>query len=166
MAMATVFVGVAFLFVLLSLAALALVGRDRVAAALWRRRNPPEKIAKDREAYLRRVQAPDWPFYEANLQRAVPPALQAWFADASAVSQSYYFGDYYVAFSPIDRLAFDEEWVEPGVMAFALSDGDPLFVRPGANSNDAVFISHHDGGGTTEIAPSVEAFLRGLRVAT
>ena len=158
--------GAVFLLALIGSAALVLYGKDRLVAALWRCRNPPEKVAANRQAYERRLQSPDWAFYAEHLERPVPSALLAWFADAAALSKDYYFKDFYVGFAPIDRATLAEEWVRPGVVSLAFSDGDPIFLQPGSHSNNAVFIAFHDGGGTEQLAPSVELFIAGLRDAT
>ncbi len=156
--------GAVFLLALVASAILLLLARDRVATAISRWRNPPEKLAAQHEEVLRRLQAPDWPFYAEHLQRDVPPALRSWFGDAGALAQSYQFGEHFVVFTPIDRKALAEAWARPGVLPFAESDGDPIYVEPGAESENAVFITYHDGGDTEKMAPSVEAFLGQLRV--
>ena len=54
----------------------------------------------------------------------------------------------------------------PGVLPFAYSDADPIYLKPGANASNAVFITYHDGNDTVELAHSIEAFAIGLGVAT
>jgi len=159
-------VGAVFLVALFGSAALLLYGRDRIAAALWRRRNPPEKVMADHRAYIQRIATPDWAFYAEHLQRPVPPALVAWFANVLKLEKEYHFGDYHVAFAPVDRAALEDEWVKPGVVPFATSDGDPIYLQPGSHANNAVFVAFHDGGGHEQLAPSVESFIEGLRNAT
>jgi hypothetical protein len=60
---------------------LFLILRDRVELAMWRRRNPPEKMVADRCAWEERFLHPDWDFYERHLQRPAPKALRELFAD-------------------------------------------------------------------------------------
>ena len=157
-------VGTVYLLVLVGLAILLLLSRDRVAAAVYRWRNPPEKLLAERAAFSSRLQAPDWALFGNYLQRSVPSALQGWLNDASATAQEYRFGEFRVAFSPIDQTALAEAWVLPGVLPFAECEGDPIYLKPGAESENGVFITYHDGGDTEELAPSVEAFLGQLRV--
>lgn len=150
---------------LLGLAVLICLISDRATALISRLRNPPDKIAAQRLQFERRLLAPDWEFYREHLGRPVPEALKHAFSTAALVLSPHNFSDFYVAFSPIDKAALDETWVLPGVVAFADSDGDPIFLKPGATSPDSVHIAFHDGGGTEELAPNVEAFLAGLRAS-
>jgi hypothetical protein len=154
---------VAGLATLFALAGIVLLLRDRAAAAVSRVRNPPEKIKAAREEFERRLEQPDWQAYELHLGRAVPTELREWFSSAGRLSASYQFKDYYVTYAPIDSEGEKEAaWVLPGIMPFASSDGDPIFLKPGSSESDAVHIAYHDGGGTEELAPSVNAFLNVL----
>ncbi len=154
---------VAGLVTLFAIAGIVLFLRDRAAAAVWRLRNPPEKIKAAQEAIEQRLVQPDWKTYELHLGRAVPPELREWFSSAARLSASYQFKDYYVTFAPIDLEGEKEAaWVLPGIMPFASSDGDPIFLKPGSSESDAVHIAYHDGGGTEELAPSVNAFFSAL----
>jgi hypothetical protein len=155
-----------YLLVLFGTAVLVLRALDRVRAARWRRRNSPERIAEERRLLERRLVTPDWLFYAEYLQRPVPAALLSWFAHANAVTRTYAFGDYRITFVPVDRQALTEAWVVPGVVAFAESDGDPIYLKPGTGGDDSVFILFHDGGDTERLAPSVEQFLTRLNEVT
>jgi hypothetical protein len=155
---------VAGLAALFAIAGIVLILRDRAAAAVWRIRNPPEKIKATQEAFERRLMQPDWQCYELHLGRSVPTELREWFTSAERLSASYQFKDYYVTFAPIDSKGEKEAaWVLPGIMPFASSDGDPIFLKPGPSESDAVHIAYHDGGGTEELAPSINAFLDALQ---
>ena len=158
-------IAVAGLSALIVLCVILLVARDRVAKIVWRIKNPPEKLAAQRAAFEHRLRTPDWQFYAEHLQRPVPISLPAAYAKPGLITKAHVFGDYYVTFAPIDRKTLTEAWVLPGVVAFAESDGDPIFLKVGASASDSVFIAYHDGGGTEELAPSVEAFLSELRDA-
>ena len=147
------------------LAMLLLVVRDYISGAMWRLRNPPEKLAADEAAYLSRIASPDWLFYEQHLQRPVPNALREAFASSVLLEHPHYFLDTYVTLSPIDKEAERENWVLPGIVPFAHSEADPVFVKPGAFASDAVFIAYHDGGEIEKLAPSVDEFISALRRA-
>jgi hypothetical protein len=157
---------IAILGVLFGVAIAILLLKDKASKAIWRRRNPPEKLEAARRLYQARLLKPDWAFYERHLGRPIPQAIVALFGDAERLSSSYRFGDYFVAFAPLDAEGMTEaEWVLPGIVPFANSDGDPIFLRSGTSERDAVFIAYHDGGGTDELAPSIETFLSQLQHA-
>lgn len=153
------------LVALIGLSVLTLLARDRVANILWRFKNPPAKVAAQLAAFERTLKSPNWQFYAEHLQRAVPLPLIAAYTEPCLITEPHYFTDYYVTFSPIDRQALLEAWVLPDVVAFAESNGDPIFLKVGASASDSVFIAYHDGGGTEELAPNVETFLSALRDA-
>ncbi len=57
-------------------------------------------------------------------------------------------------------------WLGFDAAAIATSDfGDSIYLRPGATESDAVYITHHDGGGTEVLAPDVFTFVERLRHA-
>ena len=151
------------LLVLFGLAILLLALKDRLSKALWRLRNPPEKLAAQRAALKSRLNSPDWKFYQQHLQRKVPEALCNAYAAAEIVTKPHYFSDYYVTFCPIDPAAESENWL-PGILPFADSNGDPIFLKPGHAESEAVYIAYHDGSDIEQLAPSVEAFISGLKV--
>jgi len=76
------------------------------------------------------------------------------------------FGETRLFLSPIDAAALQENWVTPGIVPFAYSEADPIYLKPGSTASNAVFITYHDGNDTVELAPSIEAFARELGVAT
>ena len=163
--MSVALIGAVYLLVVFGAAVLALMARDRFKAARWRRRNPPARIAEERRRFERRLVAPDWLFYAEHLQRPVPAALVSWFTNAKGVTQTYAFDDYLIDFAPIDRDALLDAWVVPGIVAFAESDGDPIYLKPGTGADESVFITFHDGGDTELLARSVEQFLTSLKEA-
>jgi hypothetical protein len=158
-------IGVTYVLVLFGAATLLLMARDRFKAAGWRRRNPPERLAKEQRRIERRLAAPDWSFYAEHLQRPVPLALVSWFGHTAKVLKQYSFDDHLIVFTPVDRERLREAWVVAGVVAFAESNGDPIYLRPGTGADDSVFITFHDGGDTELLAPSVEQFLARLEEA-
>jgi hypothetical protein len=60
--------------------------QERISELLWRRRNPPEKLAADRRAYEARILRPDWAFYERYLQRPIPAGLRDLYGDKDLVT--------------------------------------------------------------------------------
>ena len=154
---------------LFGLPVLVLLLRDRIESLLWRRRNPPEKLAADRLAYENRILHPDWDFYERHLQRPVPEALRELYSDHSlVVAQDLDCGEdeYISSFAPLDEQGLIETrpWLSFEAVSIATSDfGDPIYLRPGPSEPNAVYITCHDGGGTEQIAADVDAFLKRLR---
>jgi len=156
---------------LIGVPVLILVLRDRVSSALWRRRNPPEKLAAERRAYEERILHPDWAFYERHLQRPAPQALRELFADHSLiVSQGIDYSEDEVisTFDALDEQGLIESrpWLRFDAVAIATSDfGDSIYLRPGSTESDTVYITHHDGGDTEELSPDVSTFVQRLRHA-
>jgi hypothetical protein len=141
---------------------------DRFVNVLSRWRNPPEKLAAERRAFARRLLSPDWEFYERHLQRPAPPALRELYSDAALLlaQDCEYAGTHSIStFEPLDEEALVDsgEWLGFDAVPFANSDGDMIYLRPGATSSNAVFITYHDGGETEELAPDVSSFVERLR---
>ena len=159
--------GVACIIILIALAVALLKAGDWLREFRWRKRNPPEKIAFERARHLARVASPDWSFYEEHLQRPVPSALRDAYLSKDLLTKPVYFSDYYVALEPIDReVCADDNWVLPGIIPFADSEGDPIFLRAGPLESNAVHIAYHDGGGCDVLSQSIEEFVSGLRAGT
>jgi hypothetical protein len=157
--------------ILIGVPLLILILRDRVSGALWRRRNPPEKLAADRRAYEQRILHPDWAFYERHLQRPAAQALRDLYADhALIVSQDVAYSEDEVisTFDALDEQGLIESrpWLGFDAVAIATSDfGAPIYLRPGPTESDTVYITHHDGGDTEELAPDVSTFVQRLHHA-
>jgi hypothetical protein len=142
-------------------------------AALFRRNatKSTQTLADERDQLIQRLHRPDWQFFEEHLQRPVPPALKRLFANALLVEHSgrpLMFGEIHVtAFEPIDREATvdAQEWLGLEVVPIASSDGDLIYLRPGASHSDAVYITYHDGGDTEVLAEDAEAFVSALEKA-
>lgn len=159
--------GILAIFVALPVAILWL--RNRVSRAWQRRRNPPEKIAADHEAFQERLRHPDWSFYERHLQRPAPQSLRQLLADHTLLLAEGldYPGDQRInTFNPLDEQALldTRPWLGFDAVAIATSDfGDPIYLRPGPDEPDVVYITHHDGGDTEVFADSVAAMLGKIR---
>jgi hypothetical protein len=146
---------------------LFLILLNRVELALWRRRNPPEKLATDRRAWEERLLHPDWDFYERHLQRPAPKALRELFADDQfIVTQVIEYGEDEVisTFNALDEqgLAESRDWLGFDAVAIATNDfGDLIYLRPGPSESDAVYITYHDGGDSEqiELAPDISTFV-------
>jgi hypothetical protein len=150
---------------------LFLILLNRVELALWRRRNPPEKLAADRRAWEERLLHPDWDFYERHLQRPAPKALRELFADDQLiVTQVIEYGEDEVisTFNALDEQGLAESRDSLGFDAVAIATndfGDLIYLRPGPSESDAVYIAYHDGGDSEqiELAPDVSTFVHFLR---
>jgi hypothetical protein len=159
--------GLGYVVVLGLLAAGLLVARDRISRAIWSSRNPPEKLAALRRDFENRLSKPDWTFYEAHLGRHVPDALREVYSNRELLhTRNFTFGGLSVSgFQPIDRQALVDarKWLAFDAVPFASSDADMIYLRPGAQECDAVYITYHDGGDTEQLAPDVTTFISGLR---
>lgn len=148
---------------LFALAVVIAILSDKLALLFWRFKNPVAKIEAERKIFEQRLSSPDWLFYQQHLEREVPDGFRQLFLAKVATGKTFNFGDLYIALNPIDSLAMDEQWVLPGILSFADSDGDVIFLKPGALVPNTVFIAYHDGGDIEELAPDVETFFAGLR---
>jgi len=139
---------------------------------LWHahERGEPGEGEMDHKAVVERLLRPNWKFYERHLQRPAPKALRELFADTRLVTScnlQVTKNDGISAFNPLDEdslipadlLAFD-------IVPFATSDRDvPIFLRPGKDELDKVYIAYHDNPdrGPVVLADSVAAMLESLR---
>jgi hypothetical protein len=157
--------------VVLVVVALAVIWlKDRADNTLKARRNPPEKLAEVRAAHERRLLAPDWEFYERHLQRPAPLPLRDLFSDHNLIlwTTTLERGDIYVtSFEPLDAegVLDTREWIGADVLPFASSDGDPIYLKPGLDQPNVVYITYHDGGDTEQLAPDVATFVDALKEA-
>lgn len=139
----------------------------------WKRKHPPEEDEAERKALEERLLAPDWTFYEQHLQRPAPAALRELFSDRALVTScdlkfSKIGG--ISTFNPLDKhsLIDTAELLGFNIVPFANSDcGDAIFLRPGKDEADTVFIAYHDdpGKGLVVFADSVAAMVEKLRKA-
>ena len=141
--------------------------KDRISGALRRRRNPPEEV----EAEIRtRLLQTDWAFYERHLQRPVPAALRELYSDMALLTAcASYRGkrEGISSFEPLNEsyLLDTHDEIDYDIVPFATSGcGDPIYLRPGAEESDTVYIAYHDDPGNIEIfAESVAQMLEKAR---
>ena len=163
----TVVTILALILLFVGLPILILRFTDRRTTARRRRRHPSQ-IA-EREAYERRILAPDWGYVERCLLRPSPQALRDLYADRRLVTERdlAYDDELLIStFVPLDEeaLADTKRWLGFEAVAIATTDfGDTVYLRPGAAQGDAVYIAHHDGGDAEVMAESVTQMLATLR---
>ena len=164
--MSSVLIGAVGLSVLIGTGILVLTMSDAASALVRRVRNPPAVLEARREAFEIRTRSPDWNLYEAHLERSVPQALTELFCSKYLSAPALYFNDMRLFLAPIDASALQENWIAPGMLPFAYSEADPIYLRPGAAASNAVFITYHDGNDTEQLSPTIEAFAATIRAAT
>lgn len=129
--------------------------KDRISDALWRRRNPPEKLADEIRARLLQT---DWDFYKRYLQRPVPAALRELYSDTELLitTCASYRGKRaeITSFEPLneDSLIDTHEEIGHDIVPIATSVcGDPIYLKPGPKEADTVYILYHDDPGHVEV---------------
>lgn len=156
---------------LIALPILVLVIRDRISDAWWKHRNPPEKLEADRRAYEARILEPDWDLYARHLGRDIPSGLKRIFEDRELVlSEGIPISGEHVisSFGALDSRGLEEttDWVGFEAVAVATTDyDDTIYLRPGPDQTDAVYLIYHDGSDEVQLAPSVDAFYERLVTA-
>ena len=129
------------------------------------------EYAAKREAFNASLRQPDWHFYERHLQRDVPPALRALYADEKLITSTLlnYSDECSInTFEPLNESSLYEgvEDTAPPVVVIATTDfGDPIYLKPGPSESDAVYVTYHDGGDTEVLADSVAGFVDRLKQA-
>ena len=129
-----------------------------------------EKLAAEWKEYQNRIQVPDWEFYANHLQRDVPDAIRNLFANTEVVLSdcAESCGDQTISrFGVIDpaNLVQSKEWIGADVVAIAYNVfGDPIYLRPGRNETNAVYVTYHDGGDTEQIAANVSEFVASIQL--
>ena len=160
---------VVIVMVFIGLPVALLVTRDRIARA---RRNSPAHLSKievERQAYERRILAPDWSCVERHLRRPVPPALRELYADLSLVTRRdvRYSTDCALStFEALDEQAMADAraWLGFEAVVFASTqEGDAIYLRPGPSDDDAVYLTHHDGGDAEVFAATLDEMLERLQ---
>jgi hypothetical protein len=160
LAIALIFVGLPVLILKL---------KDRVIAVRRDHRNRPETQAAERRAHERRILMPDWECVERHLQRPVPQALRALYADGTLVTSrdiEYSLDHSISTFEALDEQSITDAapWLAVKAVVFATTDtGDPVYLRSGASVADTVYVTHHDGGDTDIFAPSLAQMVQVLR---
>lgn len=123
----------------------------------------------ERQAYGQRILDPDWACIERYLRRPVPQALRVLYAERELISRRdlSYDDDHVIGtFEPLDEQAIlnTTRWLGFEAVAIATTDfGDVIYLRPGADEGDTLFLTHHDGGDTEVFAESVSELLAALR---
>lgn len=143
---------------------------ESLGDVFWMVGHAPAPGDERRRAFLSRVRAPDWAFYARHLGRPVPSALVDLFAHVDDLSEEGRVpGDRPISeLEPIDEAAlFDAtSLVGFAIVPFAKTiGGDPVYLRPGPHEPDLVFVTRHDGGGTSVLSPSVDALLAEIRAS-
>jgi hypothetical protein len=155
------------IFVVLPIGLLFL--RDRISDLIWSKRNPPEKLEAERKEIEKRIIAPDWDFYQEHLSRPVPPQLKELWSDSDLVTScgvDYDEDNWISTFNPLTKEnliehkeVFDIEIVPILTTGF----GDPVYLKPGSNEADCLYITYHDGGETAVFEESVDQFVKTLK---
>ena len=142
--------------------------KDRISDVLRRRQDTPEKLT----AELRTLMHPDWSFYEGHLQRPVPAALRELYSNMALITACASFRgkrEGISAFWPLneDYLLDTRNEIGYDIVPFATSGcGDSIYLKPGANEPDTVYIAYHDDPGNVEVlAESVAAMLEKARAS-
>ena len=138
-----------------------------------RERRDAKKGEIERKALVERLLRPNWEFYERHLQRPAPKALRDLFADTRLVTScglKVTKNDGISTFDPLDEdsLIDTADLLGFDIVPFAMSDcGDAIFLRPGKDESDTVYIAYHDdpGKGLVVLIDSVGAMLVKLRKA-
>jgi hypothetical protein len=138
---------------------------------MGRRKHPPEEEAAERKALEQRILSPDWTFYERHLQRPAPPALRELFKEIGLVTRcglEFSKSGGISTFNPLDENSLIDTADQLGfdVVPFATSDcGDAIFLRPGKDAPDTVYIAYHNdpGKGLVVFANSVAAMIERSR---
>src|SRR5262245_16792684 len=154
------------LFIALPVVILGIVDRRR---RRQRREHPPGSEIAERQAYEQRIFNPDWACVERHLMRPAPEALRTLYADREfIVRRDLRCTDDQVisTFEPLDEEAVltTRRWLGFEALAIARTDSDDtVYLRPGLDDIDTVYLTHHDGGDTEVFAESVAEMLAALR---
>jgi hypothetical protein len=155
------------LFIGLPVSLLRIIDRTRTGRA--RHRDPSASQAAEREAYERRILAPDWVCVERHLRRPPPHALRDLYADRRLVTQRDlgYDDDRRIStFEPLDAeaMAVASQSLRFDAVVIATTDfGDAIYLHPGAGEADVVRVAYHDGGDIDIFAESIEAMVHILK---
>lgn len=150
----------------------ALTVKDWIDEAFRWRGAAPERLAAQHLAQERRLLTPDWAYYERHLQRAVPDAIRQLYRDRDLIlSGGFPYDELHdiTSFEAIDSLALLEtrDFMGFDALPLASCDGDIVYLKPGRDESDAIYITYHDhdgdGGEAHEFAPDAEFFVQRLR---
>jgi hypothetical protein len=133
------------------------------------REHPPGSDIAERQAYEHRILNPDWACVERHLMRPAPQALRTLYGDAEFITRRNlrYVNDHAIsAFEPLDEEAIlaTRRWLGFEALAIARTDfDDTVYLRPGVDEIDTVYLTYHDGGDTEVFAESLTEMLTVLR---
>lgn len=161
---------VLYIVVLVALAVGFCWVNDHFTDVMWRWRNPPEKLDAERRAREARIASPDWAFYERHLQRPAPASLRELYSDQRVIlSRGFDYDENHriSSLQPLDPSGLVEtrDLLGFDVVPIADSEGDMIYLRPGPNERDAVYILYLDGSETEELADDVSVFVARVRKA-
>jgi hypothetical protein len=164
--MRVAFAAIVCLSIFVGLALCVLWIKDKLVFALSKksREKNAELLLSARMEREKQLQSPDWAFYEQHLQRPVPLALKILYSQLELIqSQNFNIPDQdsISTFEPISSTGVIDanDLVDFDIVPIATTDvGDPIFLRPGKDESDSVYIAHHDGGDIESIASSVSEF--------
>jgi hypothetical protein len=127
-----------------------------------------EQIAEAKRRREEELFHPDLQFYERHLKRQVPQSLRNLYSDRNLLVSEFQYDDlHYICFEPLteNALILCRKWFRMEVVPIAGSNGDIIYLRPGSNETDAVFITYHDGGETEQLADDISTFIQQARKA-
>jgi hypothetical protein len=131
----------------------------------------PEMQAATRLEYEKLILKPNWEYCERQLQRPVPAALRALYADEEWVTAGglEFSEDCSIStFEPLLELSSLDltDQPESKALVFATSMfGDPIFLLSGPDEADRVYVMYHDGGDFDVLSKSVDEFVLQLKQA-
>jgi hypothetical protein len=146
------------LFIVLPVVLLWLSDRRRSTRARRRQSGPNE--ARHWQENERRLLNPDWAAVERWLRRPTPQDLRRLYEDRTLVlGRDLACGDERISgFEPLDEQAIAENrrWLGFDAVTFAKTGfDDAVYLRPGTDESDRVYVTHHDGNDTEVLAESV-----------
>ncbi|MBL9132261.1 MAG: SMI1/KNR4 family protein [Verrucomicrobiaceae bacterium] len=135
-------------------------------------REDPGMEAAMRHEYIKLLLQPDWQHCERLLGRPVPMALRELYADEKLVTASglKFSDDCLISgFLPLQEQVMpdlnDDADFHPLLFASSVA-GDPIYLVCGAEEDDCVYITLHDGEDTEVLADSMDEFVSCLREAS
>jgi hypothetical protein len=139
--------------------------KDRISGAL-RRRESKEIDPQFRANLL----SPDWGFYERHLQRPAPAALRELYSNMALITAGASYQGKREGINMLwplnaDHLLDTHAEIGYDIVPFATSGcGDAIYLRPGPNEPDTVYIAYHDDPGYVEVfADSIGVILEKAR---
>lgn len=158
-------VGIVYIIGLFLVSAVVLMIGEKIWS-LFRRKPDTQRLVQERE---RRLSSPDWNFYAAHLGRPVPDSIRALYSDTDLLAG----GDIQLekititSFEPIDiqGLRDTKVWTTKDAVAIARWEADPIYLMPGPDEDNGVYITYHDGGETELVADDVGAFISEIRAS-